>query len=164
MEFAARDPFLSVSIESFVSARFQRVISRGKFDRSDDNSLLCPRLLLYSFVYSPPPPPLRYIKRYLSRCITGYIIGFCIIHRSKRTELVSRRAFLPSFLPCENCARDIYDSARTFKGNDGNSIDIRRSRGRLLPFLQSMITRPMISFRKPFRSPSFLRTKIKKTT
>lgn len=122
---------------------------------------------VYYYILSSTLPLLllpRYIKRYLSRCITGYIIGFCIIHRSKRTELVSRRAFLPSFLPCENCARDIYDSARTFKGNDGNSIDIRRSRGRLLPFLQSMITRPMISFRKPFRSPSFLRTKIKKTT
>lgn len=94
VEFAARDPFLSVSIESFVSARFQRVISRGKFDRSDDNSLLCPRLLLYSFVYSPPPPPPEIYKAVRFQMYNR--IYNWILHNS---SIEAHRARLPSCLP-----------------------------------------------------------------
>lgn len=94
VEFAARDSFLSVSIESFVSARFQRVISRGKFDRSDDNSLLCPRLLLYSFVYSPPPPPPEIYKAVRFQMYNR--IYNWILHNS---SIEAHRARLPSCLP-----------------------------------------------------------------
>lgn len=94
VEFAARDPFLSVSIESFVSARFQRVISRGEI-RSIRRQFSSLPAFIIIFFRLLAPSSFSEIYKAVRFQMYNRIYNW-ILHNS---SIEAHRARLPSCLP-----------------------------------------------------------------